>query len=55
MFNAFNRSNFTPPSVSAAFTTALAQNTQFGRIGVNTNTPTTTTSRQLQIAGRFTF
>jgi hypothetical protein len=55
MFNAFNRSNFTPPSVSAAFGTNLVQNTQFGRIGVNTNTPTTTTSRQLQIAGRFTF
>jgi len=55
MFNAFNRSNFNPPSVSSAFTTGLAQNTQFGRIGVNTNTPTTTTSRQFQVAGRFVF
>ncbi|HZP33691.1 MAG TPA: TonB-dependent receptor [Candidatus Acidoferrales bacterium] len=55
MFNAFNRANFNPPSVSSAFTTSLAQNTQFGRIGVNTNTPTTTTSRQFQIDGRFIF
>ena len=70
MFNAFNRANFTPPAVSAVFTTtgitsylanptaanlAAARNSQFGRIGVNTNTPTVTTARQFQVNGRFNF
>ena len=70
MFNAFNRANFTPPSVSAVFTTsgittylanptaanlAAARNSQFGRIGVNTNAPTVTTSRQFQVNGRLNF
>jgi len=55
MFNAFNRANFPPPQSSAVFTTSGGANTSFSQIGTGVYFPTITTSRQLQINGRFTF
>ena len=55
MFNAFNRTNFSAPTVLSAFTTAGVRNTQLGAINSNNPYATVTTSRQFQINGRFVF
>jgi hypothetical protein len=55
MFNAFNRANFSDPTVLAAFSTSGAPVSNFGAINVNNPYATVTTSRQFQIMGRFVF
>ena len=55
MFNAFNRTNFSPPGGLTIFTTTGAVQAGVGAIGLNTPYPTITTSRQFQINGRFNF
>ena len=55
MFNAFNRANFPPPQSSAVFNTSGQANATFSQIGTGVYFPTITTSRQLQINGRFNF
>jgi carboxypeptidase family protein/TonB-dependent receptor-like protein len=55
MFNAFNRANFSDPTVLTAFTTSGARVSSFGAINVNNPYATVTTSRQFQIMGRFVF
>ena len=55
MFNAFNRTNFSAPTVLNAFTTSGAPNSGLGGINVNNPYATVTTSRQFQVNGRFNF
>lgn len=55
MFNAFNRANFSDPTVLTAFTTSGAPVSNFGAINVNNPYATVTTSRQFQLMGRFNF
>jgi carboxypeptidase family protein len=55
MFNAFNRTNFSAPTVLNAFTTSGAANATLGAINTNNPYATVTTSRQFQINGRFVF
>jgi hypothetical protein len=55
MFNAFNRTNFSPPGGLTIFTTTGAVQAGVGAIGLNTPYPTITTSRQFQINGRCNF
>jgi hypothetical protein len=55
MFNAFNRTNFSAPTVLNSFTTSGAANGTLGAINVNNPYATVTTSRQFQINGRFNF
>ena len=55
MFNAFNRTNFSPPAVSSVFNTSGQVLSSFSEVGSGVNFPTITTSRQFQISGRFTF
>src|SRR5690348_6348040 len=55
MFNAFNRTNFSAPTVLNAFLTSGAPNPTLGAINTNNPYATITTSRQFQINGRFVF
>jgi hypothetical protein len=55
MFNAFNRTNFSAPTVLGAFLTSGAPNSTLGAINTNNPYATVTTSRQFQINGRFVF
>ncbi|HZP33704.1 MAG TPA: TonB-dependent receptor [Candidatus Acidoferrales bacterium] len=55
MFNAFNRTNFSAPTVLNAFTTSGLPNGTLGAINTNNPYATVTTSRQFQINGRFVF
>ncbi len=55
MFNAFNRTNFSAPTVLGAFLTSGAPNPTLGAINTNNPYATVTTSRQFQINGRFVF
>ena len=55
MFNAFNRTNFSAPTVLGAFLTSGAPNPALGAINTNNPYATVTTSRQFQINGRFVF
>jgi Carboxypeptidase regulatory-like domain/TonB dependent receptor len=55
MFNAFNRTNFSAPTILGAFLTSGAPNPALGVINTNNPYATVTTSRQFQINGRFVF